>query len=141
MGLRHCDFCHGGGGRRCKNCREIFDEDGDAKELKHTRFEYQAKLYLQAERSLVWPVPEEGSADAGDIDDHKRRGVATRGGVVEGCSKGQVMAMAVRKKRRVDAEKKGLAKTSRVAGASDRFVEELANTCAKPGEVMTSPNL
>jgi hypothetical protein len=60
--------------------------------------------------------PEEGTSDVGDIDDHKRNGVATRGGVNEGCSKGKVMVMVVRKNRRVEDKKKGLAKTSRVAG-------------------------
>jgi hypothetical protein len=79
------------------------------------------------------PYPEEGSIDAGDIDDRKRKGMATHGGVDEGFSKGKVVAMAVRKKRRVEAKKMGLAKASRVAEASDRFVVELAETCAKPG--------
>lgn len=59
--------------------------------------------------------------------------MAKHGGVDEGCSKGKVVAMAVRKKRRVEAKKMGLAKASRVAEASDRFVVELAETCAKPG--------
>lgn len=36
---------------------------------------------------------------------------------------------------------KGLAKTSGVAKASGKFVEELAETCAEPGEVMTLPDL
>ena len=34
------------------------------------------------------PYPEEGSTNVGDIDDRKRKSVATRGGVDEGCSKG-----------------------------------------------------
>jgi hypothetical protein len=85
--------------------------------------------------------PEEGTSDVGDIDDHKRNGVVTRGGVNEGCSKGKAVVMVVRKNRRVEDKKKGLAKTSRVAGASDRFVEELAEMCAEPGEVMTSSDL
>jgi hypothetical protein len=86
------------------------------------------------------PYPQEDSTDAGD-DDRKRNGMAKRGGVDEGCSKGKVVAMAVRKKRRVEAKKKGLAKTSRVAGASNRFVEVQMEMCADLGEVMASPDL
>jgi hypothetical protein len=36
---------------------------------------------------------------------------------------------------------KDATKASGAAGTSDKFVEELAETCAKPGEVMTSPDL
>lgn len=62
------------------------------------------------------PYPKESSIDARYIDDCKRKGVATRGGVDEGCSKGKVVAMAVRKRGSVEAKNKGLVKTSGVVG-------------------------
>jgi hypothetical protein len=81
----------------------------------------------------------EDSTDVVDTGYRRRKGMATR--VDEGCSKGKVVAATVRKRRKVEAKAKGLVKTSRVMGASDRFVEELAKACAKSREVMTSPNL
>jgi hypothetical protein len=47
----------------------------------------------------------------------------------------------VRKKRKVDVMAKGVTKVSWVAGASDKFVAELAETFAELGEVMTLPDL
>lgn len=85
------------------------------------------------------PYPEEDPTNAGDVGDPKRKNVATW--VDEGCSKGKVVATAVRKKRKVDAKAKDVMNVSGVAGASNRFVEDLAETCAEPWEVMTSPNL
>lgn len=57
----------------------------------------------------------------------------------KGCSKGKVVITATRKRKVVEV--KGITKTSGVSRASKGFVEELAETCAEPGEVMTSPNL
>ena len=79
--------------------------------------------------------PEEDSAEAGD--ERRKKRVATR--VDEGCSKGKVVITATRKRKVVEV--KGITKTSGVSRASKGFVEELAETCAEPGEVMTSPNL
>jgi hypothetical protein len=68
-------------------------------------------------------------------------GVAKCRGVDNGCFKGKVVVMAMRKKKMVEAKMKGLARTSRVAEASKIFVVELAKTCTEPWEVMTLPNL
>lgn len=51
------------------------------------------------------------------------------------------MVTSARKKKKVDVMVKGAMKVSGAAGASKNFVEELAETCAEPGEVMTSPDL
>jgi hypothetical protein len=61
--------------------------------------------------------------------------------VDEGCSKVKVVVTAMRKKRKVDVMVKGMTKISRVVGASDKFVEELAEMCVESGEVMTLPDL
>lgn len=61
--------------------------------------------------------------------------------VDEGCSKEKTMVTSARKKKKVDVMVKGAMKVSGAAGASKNFVEELAETCAEPGEVMTSPDL
>jgi hypothetical protein len=84
---------------------------------------------------------EEGFADVGDADDCNRRGMAKCGSVDKWCSKGKVVALAMRKKKRVESKTKGLARTSGVAKASNKFVEELTEMCAEPGEVMTLPDL
>jgi hypothetical protein len=44
--------------------------------------------------------PEEGSDDARDVDDRKRKGVVKRGSMDKGCSKGKAVALAVRKKEK-----------------------------------------
>jgi hypothetical protein len=80
------------------------------------------------------PYPEEGSADAGD--DWEKKKVATR--ATEGCSKGKAVVTVTRKRK---LEVKGTMKASRVSRASRGFVEELVETCAEPGEVMTSLDL
>lgn len=52
--------------------------------------------------------PEEDSTDGGY--DRRKKKVATR--VDEGCSKGKVVVIAVRKKRKVDVMAKGVTKVS-----------------------------
>lgn len=85
--------------------------------------------------------PEEGSTNAGDTDDPKRKGGAKLGGVNKWCSKGKVVALAMRKNKKVEAKAKGLVRASRVAEASAKGLaraSELAKTCAELGEVITS---
>jgi hypothetical protein len=86
--------------------------------------------------------PKEGSANAGDADERKKKGGVKCSGVDVWCSKGKVVAPLVRKKKvEAKAKAKGPARVARVAEPSDKFAKELADTCAKPGEIMTSPIL
>jgi hypothetical protein len=58
--------------------------------------------------------------------------------VDKGCLKGKYVVATTRK---IKVEVKGTMKASGFLRASRGFVEELAETCAEPGEVMTSPDL
>jgi hypothetical protein len=78
------------------------------------------------------PYPEEGSTDAGDERGKKK--VTVRAD--EGCSKGNVVVATTRKRK---IEVKGTMKALGGSRASMGFVEELVETCARPGEVMTLP--
>jgi hypothetical protein len=84
------------------------------------------------------PYPEEGSNDARDASECNKRGGAKRGGVDEGCSKGKVVVPPMKKRRKVDGKAKGLARATGVEEASDKFAEELAETCAEPRECESS---
>jgi hypothetical protein len=77
------------------------------------------------------PYPEGDSADAGEDRGKK---VKTRSG--EATSKGKAMIAATRKRK---IEAKGTERE--MVRASRFYVEELAGTCARPREVMTSPDL
>lgn len=65
--------------------------------------------------------------------------MATR--VDEGCSKGKATVTIARKKKKVEVKARGAAKASGAPGALKGFVEELAETCTEPREVMTSLDL
>ena len=82
------------------------------------------------------PYPEEDPTNAGDVGDPKRKNVATW--VDEGCSKGKVVVPPMKKRRKVDGKAKGLARATGVEEASDKFAEELAETCAEPRECESS---
>jgi hypothetical protein len=81
------------------------------------------------------PYPEEGSADAGDVDEHKIKCEVKRGAVDDGCSKGKVVVSSVKKTKKVETRMKN---PTRVVKASGKFLVELADTCAEPKETMTS---
>lgn len=85
--------------------------------------------------------PEEGSTDVRDVKGQKRKGGIRRGGVDEGCSKGKAKMPPMKKKKKVEAKNKGLTRVVRLTEISDRFAEELAEICAEPREVMSSPAL
>jgi hypothetical protein len=78
---------------------------------------------------------EEGSADVGDVEEWKKGGIKS-GSMAEGCSKGKVVMPLVRKRRKVKAKAKWLARAAKLAKVCDRFAEELAETCVELGEVM-----
>jgi hypothetical protein len=80
--------------------------------------------------------PKEGSADVRGAEELKKKGGLKHGGVDEGCSKGKAVVSPVRKRRKVETKEKGSASATRVAEASDKFAEELAERSAEPGEVM-----
>jgi hypothetical protein len=81
--------------------------------------------------------PEEDSAKAGD--ERRKKRVATR--VAEGCSKGKAAVTTARTMKKVEVKARGVTKASGAPGALKGFVEELAETCTEPREVMTSPDL
>jgi hypothetical protein len=87
------------------------------------------------ESNGLWygPYPEGDSADAGD-----GRGKKVKIPFDEGTSKGKAM-LAVTWKRKMEA--KGMKRAMVGPRASRCFVEELVETCARPWEVMNSPNL
>jgi hypothetical protein len=87
------------------------------------------------------PYPEEGSVDVEDTEERKKKGGFKRCGVDEGFSKGKLVVSLVRKRRKVETKTKALARAAGVVEASNKFVEELVETCAEPGEVMSSPVL
>jgi hypothetical protein len=84
------------------------------------------------------PYPEEGSTDARDAGERNKRGGAKCGGLDEGCSKGKVVVPPMKNRRKVEAKAKGPARATGVEEASDKFAEELAKTCAEPGECESS---
>jgi hypothetical protein len=79
------------------------------------------------------PYTEGDSADAGD-----GRGKKVKIRSNEGTSKGRAV-IAVTWKRKMEA--KGTKRAMVGPRASSCFVEELVETCAGPGEIMTSPDL
>jgi hypothetical protein len=87
------------------------------------------------------PYPEEGSIDVEDAEERKKKGGFKRCGVDERCSKGKDVVLLVWKTRKVETKMKALARAAGVAEASNKFAEELAETCTELREVMSSPVL
>jgi hypothetical protein len=78
-------------------------------------------------------LPYAGYPGDDDADDADRQGKKVVAAVDEGPSRGAVPAAAA-KKRKLGTTAEGL-------GASDRFAADLLETCAAPGEMMSSPEL
>lgn len=71
----------------------------------------------------------------------RKKGGVKHGGVDVGCSKSKSAMAPVRKRRKVEAKAKESARAAGVTEASDKFFDELAETCAKLGVDMASPGL